>query len=339
LKIFPMNKQAVVSLAVVGTVACAAVFALSSFEAPSTGLFVESSDFAQYVTKFGKNYGTVQEFQFREKLFNEKRATNAKINSQNANTFTVGINKFSDWTHSEYKKILGYKKSHNTKNFKVHETLNETNDVDWRNNGAVTNVKDQGQCGSCWAFSTTGALEGAYFVAHQQLLNLSEQQLVDCAREGSNGCEGGSMDAAFDYASENAIVSEDDYPYTAQDGQCQAEGKQGLVKAADHTDVPSNDRAQLLSYVNQGPVSIAIEADQGAFQGYQGGVLNSADCGTNLDHGVLIVGHGNDGQQDYWIVKNSWGANWGENGFIRIADIEGEGICGINMAPVQPQAQ
>ena len=138
-----MNKQAAVSLAVVGTVACAAVFALSSFEAPSTGLFIQSSDFAQYVTKYGKNYGTVEEFQFRERLFNEKRATNAKINAQNSNTFTVGLNKFSDWTHAEYKKILGYKRSHTTaKNFEVLDTSNVTNDVDWRNDGAVTNVKN-----------------------------------------------------------------------------------------------------------------------------------------------------------------------------------------------------
>jgi hypothetical protein len=137
-----MQKQAVVSLAVVGTVACAAVFALSSFEAPSTTLFVQNSDFAQYVAKFGKNYGTVEEFKFREQLFNKKRATNAKINARNENTFTVGINKFADWTEAEYKQILGYKKPVGTKNFTILDTTKATNDIDWRNNGAVTDVKD-----------------------------------------------------------------------------------------------------------------------------------------------------------------------------------------------------
>jgi len=332
-----MTKQAVVSLAVVGTVACAAVFALSSFEAPSTGLFVQSSEFAQYVAKYGKNYGTVEEFQFREKLFNEKKATNARINSKNANTFTVGLNKFSDWTHAEYKQLLGYKKPHGAKNFKVLDTTNVTNDIDWRNNGAVTGVKDQQQCGSCWAFSTTGGLEGAWFLAHNELVSLSEQQLVDCAKDGSNGCEGGSMDAAYAYTTSNPLETEDQYPYTAQDGQCQADGS-GKYSASSATDVPPNDNAQLLAFVSKGPVSIAIEADQGVFQGYQGGVLNSADCGDQLDHGVLIVGHGNEGGQDYWIVKNSWGGSWGESGYIRIADTTGEGVCGINMAAVQPTA-
>lgn len=143
------------------------------------------------------------------------------------------------------------------------------------------------------------------------------------------------MDLAFDYTSSAPLQTEASYPYAGVGGQCQADGS-GKVGASSHTDVPPNDPAQLLAAVSKGPVSIAIEADQGAFQGYAGGVLNSPDCGTNLDHGVLIVGHGTDGSQGYWIVKNSWGAGWGENGFIRIADVAGEGICGINMAAVQP---
>jgi len=138
---------------------------------------------------------------------------------------------------------------------------------------------------------------------------------------------------------EGGMTGEDDYPYTAQDGTCQFPGTEVLVTSAGPNPVSQNDRAALLDAVNAGPVSIAIEADQGSFQGYSGGVLNSEDCGTNLDHGVLIVGHGNDGQQDYWIVKNSWGAGWGESGYIRIADVDGAGICGINMEPVQATVQ
>jgi len=143
------------------------------------------------------------------------------------------------------------------------------------------------------------------------------------------------MDLAFDYTNGAPLQTEDSYPYTGQDGQCQADGS-GKVGASSHSDIPPNDPDQLRAAVSVSPVSIAIEADQGAFQGYAGGILNSADCGTQLDHGVLIVGFGTEGDQAYWIVKNSWGAGWGESGYIRIADVAGEGICGINMAPVQP---
>lgn len=331
-----MNKSAAVSLAVVGTVACAAVFALSSFEAPSTTLFVQNADFVQYVAKYGKNYGTVEEFNFRQQLFEEKRAANAMVNSQNDNTFTVGINKFSDFTATEYKKLLGYKKSHTAvKNFQVlEEPVEAPKNIDWRKLGAVNAPKDQGQCGSCWAFSTVAALEGAHFVATKELVSLSEQQLVDCSSD-NNGCNGGSMDLAFDYTIKGKLETEAHYPYTAQDGNCHTD-KTGKVGAKSHTDVAPNNPNQLRAALSKGPVSIAIEADTSVFQSYTGGVLNSKSCGTQLDHGVTIVGHGTEGAQDYWIVRNSWGANWGESGYIRIADVAGEGICGINMAAVYP---
>ena len=145
------------------------------------------------------------------------------------------------------------------------------------------------------------------------------------------------MDLAFAYTKENPLEAEDNYPYAGVDQDCAADGS-GSVSATGYTDVAPNDRAQLRAAVAQTPVSIAIEADQTAFQGYQGGILNSPDCGTQLDHGVLIVGYGSEDNQDYWIVRNSWGAGWGESGYIRIADVDGEGICGINMAAVYPTA-
>jgi len=145
------------------------------------------------------------------------------------------------------------------------------------------------------------------------------------------------MDLAFLYAETSSLETESEYPYTAHDGKCKDAGD-GVVKVTGYTDVPANDRAALLEALSHGPVSIAIEADQSAFQSYGGGILNDKSCGTQLDHGVLLVGHGTKGKQAYWIVKNSWGAGWGESGYINIADVAGEGICGINMAAVWPTA-
>jgi len=196
--------------------------------------------------------------------------------------------------------------------------------VDWRAKGAVTGVKNQGQCGSCWSFSTTGTLEGFHKIKSGNLVSLSEQQFVDCSTT-SYGCNGGFMTLALQYAKANPIEREQDYPYTAQNGNCKYNRSKGVVQATQVFQVPQNNNAQLKAAVNKGPVSIAIEADQTAFQYYNGGIISSG-CGTATDHGVLAVGYG-DG---YWIVKNSWGPNWGEQGFVRIADKAGAGVCGIN---------
>ena len=329
-----MQKDSIVKLAVVGTAACAAVFALTNFEQPAhASLFAADSEFTQYVAKYGKTYGTVEEFNFRQAQFVAKKAAFAEHNGMNGNTYVVGVNKFSDWTAAEYKNILGYKpQAAANKNYEILDTTGLPAAVDWRKNGAVNAPKDQGQCGSCWAFSTVASLEGAHQIKSGQLVSLSEQQLVDCSSE-NGGCNGGSMDLAFDYTHDHPLETEAHYGYTAQDGNCHADGT-GKVGAVSHTDVAPNNNAQLKAAVARQPVSIAIEADQTAFQGYAGGVLNSKACGTQLDHGVTIVGYGSAGKQDYWIVRNSWGAGWGESGYIRIADVAGAGICGINMAAV-----
>ena len=206
-------------------------------------------------------------------------------------------------------------------------------DVDWVASGAVTGVKNQGQCGSCWSFSTTGALEGAFEIAGNTLTSLSEQNLVDCDTTDS-GCNGGLMDNAFKWIQSNGgICTEADYAYTAAKGTCKTTCDK-VATLSGHTDVPSGDEDALKTAVAIGPVSIAIEADKSVFQSYSSGILDSSACGTNLDHGVLVVGYGADDGSDYWKVKNSWGTTWGEEGYIRIA--RGSNICGIASEPSYP---
>ena len=332
------------TLAVVGVAATVAVIALS--EQPKfTSLFstIEMSqdnvEFANFLARFGKSYGTKEEFQFRYEQYIKNMAIIRNENSRNENTFSLGANKFTDYTRDEYRRLLGYKATANPGDTLVLDASQIPTDVDWRKEGAVTPVKDQGQCGSCWSFSATGALEGHHWIATKQLVSLSEQQLVDCSGSfGNEGCNGGEMYAAFQYAAKTPLETEADYPYEGVDGTCRAAEAKGKVKSPSFHRVPKGSKDQLKAAIAQGPVSVAIEADTLVFQFYSGGVLNSKSCGTNLDHGVLAVGYGTDSKgQEYYIVKNSWGASWGSKGYINIAAVDGNGICGIQMDAVWPE--
>ena len=327
------------SLAVVGVVAAGALLALSFTPKDTSFLSLQDTDsiFARYVAREGKSYGTKEEYEFRkDQYFRNMAAYNDAL--EVGATFTLGENKFSDWTPQEYRRLLGYKKVEITEDesevLQAVEGLEAPTSVDWRSSGAVTPVKDQASCGSCWAFSTTGALEGAHFVATKKLVSLSEQQFVDCSKKNA-GCNGGDMYAAMVYAKTNPVELESAYPYTGRDGTCKFDKTKGVVTATSAARVQANSVAALKAAIAISPVSVSIEADTRVFQGYTGGILNSAKCGTNLDHGVLAVGYGTENGQDFYIVKNSWGPTWGEKGYIRIAAVNGAGICGIQLDSAQ----
>jgi len=307
---------------------------------------VAALSFADWARQNGKAYSSKEELVVRRSIY---AANVAKVAAHNAGNhgWTMAVNKFADLTGEEFKATFasGYMaKDKKTKNVEL--KLLRTNasalpaSVDWNKAGAVTPVKNQGQCGSCWAFSTTGSTEGAVFVSGKPLPVLSEQQLVDCAgAEGNQGCNGGLMDYGFEYIIKNkGIGSEASYPYTAKDGTCKKVASVATITS--FKDVPTNSETALMTAIVQQPVSVAVEADQDSFQLYSGGVMTKA-CGTQLDHGVLAVGYGTEGGQDFYQVKNSWGADWGFNGYIllgRGAAFKAAGQCGIQSDPSYPIA-
>jgi C1A family cysteine protease len=295
-------------------------------------------DFINFISQHGKSYGTRAEYNFRLEQFLKKDAEIKAIN-ENATTFTVGHNMFSDWTADEYKQLLGYKviEPLMDKRVEILDTTNLADGVNWVTKGAVTPVKNQGQCGSCWSFSTTGAMEGAHFVKTGKLVSLSEQNLVDCSWLNM-GCNGGMMDRAFGYAESHPLETEADYPYTAKTGlfACKYDKSKGVVDVTTYKDVAHNSPDQLKAALNKQPVSIAIEADQTVFQHYTSGVLTGSACGTSLDHGVLAVGYGVENGTEYFLVKNSWSAAWGDKGYIKLGVEAGAGVCGIQSTPSYP---
>ncbi|KAM3175313.1 hypothetical protein ACTXT7_008778 [Hymenolepis weldensis] len=254
-------------------------------------------------------------------------------------SYYVGLNSFADLTLKEFTDTyLTLQQTSIDKEFWDVQLLRESpwkpvpNYIDWRKKGYVTPVKDQGQCGSCWAFSATGSLEGQYKKKKGKLISFSEQQLVDCSyAQGNEGCSGGLMDQAFQYWVKNGAESEKDYPYTAKDGSCKFNKSKSITRVKKFVKVKSKDESQLKLSVGQvGPVSVGIDASSMGFQFYQGGIYKDDECtDSEIDHGVLVVGYDQDKNgEKYWIVKNSWGTDWGNEGYIWMAR-DYHNMCGI----------
>ncbi|XP_058758097.1 senescence-specific cysteine protease SAG39-like [Vicia villosa] len=302
----------------------------------------------QWMSHYNKVYKDRQEREKRLETFTKNVNYIEAFNNAD-NTYKLGINEFADLTNEEFIASRNKFKGHvcssitRTTTFKYENVSAIPSTVDWRKKGAVTPVKNQGQCGCCWAFSAVAATEGIHQLSTGKLISLSEQELVDCDTKGEDqGCEGGLMDNAFKFIIQNhGLDTEAEYPYQGVDGTCNA--NKASVYAATITgyeDVPANNEQALQKAVANQPISVAIDASGSDFQFYKSGVFTGS-CGTELDHGVTAVGYGvsNDGTK-YWLVKNSWGTDWGEEGYIMMQrGVEAaEGLCGIAMQASYPTA-
>jgi C1A family cysteine protease len=304
--------------------------------------------FNEFMSTHNVQYSTIEEMQERFKIFRSnylKVVTHNTVltsekHSANA-TFGFGLTKFMDLTPEEFAK------THLNLNLSVMErieartsprVLSITNksgpapeNFDWRDQGVVSPVKNQGSCGSCWAFSAIGNIESQLALQTKTITQLSEQELVDCDKAEDEGCNGGLMESAFKYLETVGVVSEADYKYTGRDGTCSVSGKQVVAKITGYHYAGTEDETQIKQLLfENGPFAIAINATP--LQFYFWGIFNpwlEFLCSpTSLNHGVLLVGYGVEGSTPYWIVKNSWGGSWGEKGYFRI--IAGKGACGLN---------
>jgi len=309
------------------------------------------TEFAKFMVNFDKDYKTLEEREYRYQIFKEKLDLIESHNGNAKKQFSMGINQFSDLTNEEFHDFLGFKPEYKKNGFgnPARNNFQLPKSVDWRNQNAVTDIKDQGACGSCWAFSTTGTIEGFHAIQTKKLVSLSEQNIIDCTwgePYNNTGCEGGDMRTALQYVINNkGIDTEDSYPYADYEGEdgeenCTYSVKNiGAVIHAVH-DVISGNETDLAYAVFNCPVSVAIDASLDSFQNYEGGIYYEPECESDLqdlDHGVLVVGYGVEDDDEYWIVKNSWGPTWGMEGYILMSRGD-DNQCGIATYATFPTA-
>lgn len=293
-----------------------------------------ASKFARFAHRYGKSYESEEEIKLRFATFSENldliRSTNRKRLS-----YKLGVNHFADWTWEEFEKHRLGAAQNCSATLKGNHKLADVilpEMKDWREEGIVSPVKDQGHCGSCWTFSTTGALEAAYHQAFGKFISLSEQQLVDCARAFNNfGCSGGLPSQAFEYIKYNGgLDTEEAYPYTGKDGSCKFSSENVGVQVIDSVNITMGAEDELKHAVAMvRPVSVAFQVIQ-SFRFYKSGVFTSDTCGStsmDVNHAVVAVGYGVEDGVSYWLIKNSWGESWGDNGYFKME--MGKNMCGV----------
>jgi cathepsin F/cysteine peptidase B len=320
-------------------VAIVVVFAALVAVAVASSVEDDKRLFADYMHTFGRTYAPAEEAH-RFQCFRQNLVIIAERNAAGKGQETHGINQFTDLCPKEFAKYyLGLRPSNATKAavpalFNKAELAGACSSIDWRTKGVVTPIKNQGQCGSCWSFSATGNMEGQWAKAGHSLVSLSEEELVQCsASAGNMGCNGGLMDQAFEWvASNGGINSEAAYPYTSGGGvtgTCIRSKLAGKVAAfPSHKDLPNSENQMAAWACTGGPIAIGVDAT--SWQTYTGGIMTNCQ-GTQMDHGVLIVGFDATNSPPYWTIKNSWGVSWGESGYIRVA--MGSDQCGLTQAP------
>ncbi|XP_058735267.1 zingipain-1-like [Vicia villosa] len=305
---------------------------------------LSSTTHEKWMTQFGKSYKDDEEKEKRFQIFKNNVEFIEYFNAAGDKPFNLSINHFADLTSEEFKASLnGKKKLHyenETSSFRYHNVTSVPDSMDWRKRGAVTPIKDQGTCGSCWAFSAVAAMESIHQITTGELVSLSEQELVDCVK-GNNtaGCSGGYMEDAFEFIAEKGgIASEAYYPYKETDERCKVKKERRAAEIKGYEKVPPKSEKELLKAVANQPVSVYVDSGGSTFQFYSGGIF-TGKCRTRLDHAVVVVGYGvsEDGVK-YWLVKNSWGTEWGEKGYMRMKRDIGskKGLCGIAISPSYP---
>ncbi|KAF8028962.1 hypothetical protein BT93_E1588 [Corymbia citriodora subsp. variegata] len=306
--------------------------------------------FERWMARHGRIYMDNLEKAKRYEIFLKNLRFVENFNKEANRSYTVGLNQFSDLTMEEFKaRYTGYQatskslKSSTATTFKYQNAtqvqyISPPESVNWVDKGVVGNVKDQGDCSSCWAFSAVGAVESMLAIKRSVFANLSEQQLIDCDK-GSRGCKGGRMDRAFDYIHRHGIAYDKDYPYRGAQGNCDEKAASAsTTKIDDYYIMPVKEHWIEIAVSGQ-PVSAAIDGHSYEFNHYKGGVF-SGPCGQSLSHGVLIVGYGRSDSEgkNYWLIKNSWGENWGDKGYMKLQRNTGTygGICGIDLQVSYP---